>query len=184
MDATLYTGTGSSQSIVNSGGFKPDLVWTKSRSNAISHHLTDSVRGADKALYSNATFHFFPPGPPSQRNERGRGRGDPPGRVPAAHLRLLQDLELMVTLGDYAFVHAGVRPGIALDDQDEKDLRWIRGDFIDSAADFGAVVVHGHTIRDEVEERANRIGIDTGAYASGRLTAIGLEGTDRWYLST
>ena len=45
-------------------------------------------------------------------------------------------------------------------------------------------MVHGHTIRDEVEERPNRIGIDTGAYASGRLTAIGLEGTDRWYLST
>ena len=104
--------------------------------------------------------------------------------VPKAHIDFLRAFRPAYRLGDYFFTHAGVRPGIALDDQDEKDLRWIRGDFIDSPADFGAVVVHGHTIRDEVEERPNRIGIDTGAYASGRLTAIGLEGADRWYLST
>ncbi len=104
--------------------------------------------------------------------------------VPKAHIDFLRAFRPAYRLGDYFFSHAGVRPGIALDDQDEKDLRWIRGDFIESDADFGAVVVHGHTIRDAVEERANRIGIDTGAYASGRLTAIGLEGTDRWYLAT
>ncbi len=104
--------------------------------------------------------------------------------VPKAHIDFLRCFRPAYQLGDYFFTHAGVRPGIALDDQDEKDLRWIRADFIDSTADFGAVVVHGHTIRDEVEERPNRIGIDTGAYASGRLTAIVLEGTDRWYLST
>lgn len=104
--------------------------------------------------------------------------------VPKPHIDFLKSFRNSYRLGDYFFAHAGVRPGIALDDQDEKDLRWIRGDFIESDADFGAVVVHGHTIRDEVEERANRIGIDTGAYATGRLTAIGLEGTDRWYLST
>lgn len=104
--------------------------------------------------------------------------------VPQAHIDFLRHFRPAYRSGDYFFTHAGVRPGIALEDQDEKDLRWIRGDFIDSTANFGAVVVHGHTIRDEVEERSNRIGIDTGAYASGRLTAIGLEGTDRWYLST
>lgn len=104
--------------------------------------------------------------------------------VPKAHIDFLRAFRPAYRLGDYYFTHAGVRPGIALDDQDETDLRWIRSDFIESTADFGAVVVHGHTIRDEVEERANRIGIDTGAYASGRLTAIGLEGTDRWYLAT
>ena len=104
--------------------------------------------------------------------------------VPKAHIDFLRAFRPAYRLGDYFFTHAGVRPGIALDDQDEKDLRWIRQDFIESTADFGAVVVHGHTIRDDVEERANRIGIDTGAYASGRLTAIGLEATDRWYLST
>lgn len=104
--------------------------------------------------------------------------------VPEAHIAFLRAFQPSYRLGDYFFAHAGARPGIALDDQDEKDLRWIRSDFTDSVADFGAVVVHGHTIRDAVEERANRIGIDTGAYASGRLTAIGLEGTERWYLST
>lgn len=104
--------------------------------------------------------------------------------VPQAHIEFLKSFRPSYRMGDYFFAHAGVRPGIALDDQDEKDLRWIRGDFIESSADFGAVVVHGHTIRDVVEERANRIGIDTGAYATGRLTAVGLEGTDRWYLST
>ena len=104
--------------------------------------------------------------------------------VPQAHIDFLRAFRAAYRLGDYFFTHAGVRPGIALDDQDEKDLRWIRGDFIESGADFGAVVVHGHTIRDEVEERANRIGIDTGAYATGRLTALGLEGSDRWFLST
>ena len=104
--------------------------------------------------------------------------------VPKAHIDFLRAFRPAYRLGDYFFTHAGVRPGIALDDQDETDLRWIRSDFIESTADFGAVVVHGHTIRDEVEERANRIGIDTGAFASGRLTAIGLQGTDRWYLST
>lgn len=104
--------------------------------------------------------------------------------VPEAHIAFLRGFRPSYRLGDYFFAHAGARPGIALDDQDEKDLRWIRSDFTESTADFGAVVVHGHTIRDDVEERTNRIGIDTGAYASGRLTAVGLEGTDRWYLST
>ena len=104
--------------------------------------------------------------------------------VPKAHIDFLRSFRPAYRLGDYFFAHAGVRPGIALDDQEEKDLRWIRAEFIESTADFGAVVVHGHTIRDDVEERANRIGIDTGAYASGRLTAVGLEGTERWYLAT
>ncbi len=104
--------------------------------------------------------------------------------VPKAHIDFLKGFRTAHRMGDYFFTHAGVRPGIALEDQDEKDLRWIRSDFVESDADFGAVVIHGHTIRDEVEERANRIGIDTGAYASGKLTAIGLEGAERWYLST
>lgn len=104
--------------------------------------------------------------------------------IPKAHIDFLKRFRTAHRMGDYFFTHAGVRPGIALEDQDEKDLRWIRSDFVESDADFGAIVVHGHTIRDAVEERANRIGIDTGAYASGTLTAIGLEGAERWYLST
>jgi serine/threonine protein phosphatase 1 len=100
--------------------------------------------------------------------------------VPAADLAFIATFEDQVRLGDYLFVHAGIRPGVALEDQRPSDLRWIRETFLSHAGSFGPVVVHGHTIYAETEVRANRIGIDTGAYASGRLTALGLEGTARW----
>ena len=107
-----------------------------------------------------------------------------PTLVPDAHRAFLTSGEDMVVIGDYAFVHAGVRPGVALDRQTQADLRWIRGSFTRDSSDHGKMVVHGHTIASEVEECGNRIGIDTGAYSSGVLTAIGLEGTQRWYLAT
>lgn len=86
--------------------------------------------------------------------------------------------------GDYLFVHAGIRPGVSLDRQSRRDLLWIRDSFLLSTRDHGVVVVHGHTVSESVEDRGNRIGIDTGAYATGRLTALGLEGDARWTLST
>ena len=104
--------------------------------------------------------------------------------VPAAHRRFLDSFEDMITLGDYLFVHAGVRPDRPLDEQRTADLRWIRGSFLDHRGRLAKRVVHGHTIASEVEFRPHRIGIDTGAYASGRLTALGLEGTDQWLLQT
>jgi serine/threonine protein phosphatase 1 len=103
--------------------------------------------------------------------------------VPAAHLDFLDAFEDRVAIGDYLFVHAGVRPGVAIDRQKPADLRWIRGRFLDHDGSFGAMVVHGHTISDQPELLANRIGIDTGAYASGRLTALGLEEDRRWLLT-
>ncbi len=104
--------------------------------------------------------------------------------VPAQHIEFLKSFREWHRAGDYLFVHAGLRPGIDLEDQEPNDLRWIRQGFIDSDADFGMLVIHGHTITKTVDERANRIGIDTGAYGSGILTAIGLEGNERWYLAT
>lgn len=104
--------------------------------------------------------------------------------MPEAHRAFLSGLELMWRSGDYAFVHAGVRPGLALDDQDPQDLLWIRRDFLEAEDDFGAVVVHGHTIVDAPDERANRIGLDTGAFATGRLTCLALDGTERRFLRT
>jgi serine/threonine protein phosphatase 1 len=104
--------------------------------------------------------------------------------VPAAHVAFLQSLEEMVVIGDYAFVHAGVRPGRPLEQQSPADLRWIRGRFLDSTRDHGKVIIHGHSVSEAIEERANRIGIDTGAFATGRLSAIGLEGAERWFLAT
>ena len=107
-----------------------------------------------------------------------------PALVPPEHAAFLAAGEDQIAIGDYLFVHAGVRPGVSLDDQAVSDLRWIRDEFLDDARDHGAMIVHGHTIADDVQERGNRIGIDTGAYASGKLTAIGLEDDQRWYLST
>lgn len=105
-------------------------------------------------------------------------------RVPQEHVAFLKSFEDRIAIGDYLFVHAGIRPRVPIEEQTGGDLRWIRSEFLDFRGDHGAIVVHGHTITDEVEERPNRIGIDTGAFASGRLTALGLEGGERWYLNT
>jgi serine/threonine protein phosphatase 1 len=104
--------------------------------------------------------------------------------VPAAHLEFLRSLKDTVVLGDYLFVHAGIRPGIALEDQKLSDLRWIRRSFLDYDGYDGFIVVHGHTPSATVEHRHNRVGIDTGAWETGRLTALGLEGADRWQIDT
>ncbi len=104
--------------------------------------------------------------------------------IPAEHQAFLRDSSDTMRVGDYLFVHAGVRPGVALADQTQADLRWIREPFLNHDGDHGFVVVHGHTIAEEVDVRSNRIGIDTGAYRSGVLTALGLQGTSRWFLQT
>jgi serine/threonine protein phosphatase 1 len=105
-------------------------------------------------------------------------------QIPEGHRRFLKGLADTFRFGDYLFVHAGIRPGVALEEQSRADLRWIREPFLDDVGDHGFVVVHGHTIVDEVEERTNRIGIDTGAYRSGVLTALVVDGTSRRYLTT
>ena len=100
------------------------------------------------------------------------------------HVEFLETFADTCRFGDYLFVHAGIRPGIGLDEQRQSDLRWIREPFLLDDSDHGFVVVHGHTIRPEVQERPNRIGIDTGAYRSGILTALAIDGADRWTLDT
>jgi serine/threonine protein phosphatase 1 len=105
-------------------------------------------------------------------------------KVPQAHVDFLNRGQDMIQIGDYVFVHAGVRPGVPLDRQQLSDLRWIREEFIEGEHDHGVTIVYGHTISDEVDEASNRIGIDTGAYLTGRLTAIGLEDSRRWFLDT
>ncbi|MFC3713262.1 metallophosphoesterase family protein [Sphingoaurantiacus capsulatus] len=105
-------------------------------------------------------------------------------RVPAAHLALMRAMPLSRRIGDYLFVHAGIRPGVPMEQQEDRDLMWIRGEFLDCKDDHGCIVVHGHSITRDVTERPNRIGIDTGAYATGRLTALVLEGDTRRYMAT
>ena len=104
--------------------------------------------------------------------------------LPEDVVAFLHGLEEMVRIGDYLFVHAGINPAVPLYEQRPKDLRWIREPFLSYAAPYGAVVVHGHTITDAPEDTGNRIGIDTGAFTTGRLTALRLEGTDRRYIQT
>lgn len=104
--------------------------------------------------------------------------------VPDEHQEFLRAFEDMIVIGDYAFVHAGVRPDTPLDLQRTSDLRWIRDPFLDHRSTLEKTIVHGHTMTDEIERRTHRIGIDTGAYSSGRLTALGLQGTETWALQT
>jgi serine/threonine protein phosphatase 1 len=104
--------------------------------------------------------------------------------VPPTHIEFLRSFVDSCEFGDFLFVHAGIRPGIPLDRQAQSDLRWIRNPFLTDDTDHGFVVVHGHTISAQVEQRPNRIGIDTGAYKSGVLTALAIEEDRRWYLDT
>jgi serine/threonine protein phosphatase 1 len=104
--------------------------------------------------------------------------------VPASHVEFLESFADSCRFGDYLFVHAGIRPGIELEQQSQADLRWIREPFLSDETYQGFVVVHGHTISESVQERPNRIGIDTGAYRTGVLTALAIEGAHRWIIDT
>ena len=104
--------------------------------------------------------------------------------IPQEHANFLASFVDTLRFGDYLFVHAGIRPGVDLSLQSQSDLRWIRSPFLESDGDHGVVVVHGHSINPLVEQLPNRIGIDTGAYQTGILTALALEGEARWILDT
>lgn len=103
--------------------------------------------------------------------------------VPGKHRKFLGKFEDMVQVGDFVFVHAGIEPGVALEKQKARTLRWIREPFLSYKKSHGMIVVHGHTITDSVVDTGNRIGVDTGAYATGRLTALVLEGDTRRYIA-
>ena len=105
-------------------------------------------------------------------------------KLPVEHLAFLRSLEMYHVEGDYLFVHAGIRPGRPLKQQEPQDLLWIRNEFLFSSVDHGCCVVHGHSISPDPEIRSNRIGIDTGAYVTGRLTGLVLDGAERRILQT
>ncbi|WP_158914611.1 metallophosphoesterase family protein [Caulobacter sp. S45] len=96
--------------------------------------------------------------------------------MPRSHRYFLEDLDLSATIDDYFFVHAGVRCSVALNKQVERDMLWIRGDFLESSEILGKVIVHGHTPAPDVELMGRRIGVDTGAYVTGKLSAVRLLG--------
>ncbi|MBW5438831.1 serine/threonine protein phosphatase [Bradyrhizobium canariense] len=96
--------------------------------------------------------------------------------LPPEHLLFLQQLRPSFACGDFFFAHAGVKPGVALERQKEEDLLWIREEFLESERRFGKYVVHGHTPVSVPDIRSNRINIDTGAYATGNLTLLTIQG--------
>lgn len=104
--------------------------------------------------------------------------------VPVEHREFLASFADSISFGGYLFVHAGIRPGIDVAEQSQSDLRWIRDPFLLDERDHGFIVVHGHTISNSVDVTANRIGIDTGAYSTGMLTALAIEGDRRWLIHT
>ena len=104
--------------------------------------------------------------------------------LPPDHLHFLRTLALHHVEGDYLFVHAGIRPGVPLQHQQREDLLYIRDEFLAYEESHGRIVVHGHTIAADPAVRANRIGIDTGAFATGRLTCLVLDGAQRAFMQT
>jgi serine/threonine protein phosphatase 1 len=104
--------------------------------------------------------------------------------VPQSHKDFVQALPIKAEAGDYLFVHAGVRPGVPIEAQTDRDCLLIRNEFLTHQGDFGKVIVHGHTPVPEPESLHNRIGIDTGAFHTGRLTAVCLEERSRRFIST
>lgn len=146
--------------------------------NAEAGPMWGNFGGLDTLL----SYGVRPPPPQSPKETWEDARLALVSALPASHLALLQSLETTAECGDYLFVHAGVRPGIAIADNTEIDLLTIRDDFLSSRKAFGKVVVHGHTPQPEPYLGANRIGIDTGAYATGRLTAVRLLGPEQHIL--
>jgi serine/threonine protein phosphatase 1 len=104
--------------------------------------------------------------------------------LPQAHIGFFRNQQMSFTCGDFFFAHAGVKPHVELSRQADNDLLSIREEFLTSSEDFGKVVVHGHTPTHEIEIRSNRINIDTGAYATGRLTCLVIEGSSLSFIDT
>lgn len=130
------------------------------------------------------SYNISPPGLLSAGpGEIEAARDDLLKAMPRAHREFFEGLELMHRAGDYVFVHAGVWPGVPLEEQSAGDLLWIRGEFLETTEDLGGYVVHGHTPVRGVEERANRLDLDTGAVYGGDLTAACFWGTERRFLS-
>jgi serine/threonine protein phosphatase 1 len=150
--------------------------------------LDDTGIGATWLLYGGAetlaSYGVRPPRPAGGGQELERAQAELKARLPERHRRFMQQLRLTHAEGDYLFTHAGVRPGVPLDAQQEEDLLWIRDEFLLSDAEFGKIVVHGHTITSRPDVQRNRIGIDTGAFATGLLTCLVLEGAEWSFLQT
>jgi serine/threonine protein phosphatase 1 len=145
---------------------------------ALLHFLEDPPFGAQWMEHGGGpTLVSYGVQPPPTRTDNdawAKTAEELKAAIPEAHMSFFRELELMVTVGDYAFVHAGVRPGVPLDQQVERDLLWIRQEFIAEKGPHPKVIVHGHTPNEEAQLTRWRLGVDTGCYATGLLTAVRL----------
>lgn len=146
-----------------------------------NEHILEAMRWHDG--YQDAYGATMPPQPEEIVGLEAL-RHELAAALPPEHLAFFRGLRTMWREGGYFFVHAGIVPGLPLDAQPARDCMWIRKTFLNSEADHGAMVVHGHSISDQPEIRHNRIGIDTGAYRSGVLTCLVLAGEAREFLQT
>jgi serine/threonine protein phosphatase 1 len=153
--------------------------------DSLLRFLVDPSIGPAWLAYGGAaTLLSYGVRPPDAAPHLPRAQHDLGKRLPERHRRFMAGLTLNHSEGDYFFVHAGVRPSVPLERQIEEDLLWIRDEFLESEAEYGKIIVHGHTITARPDVRRNRIGIDTGAFASGTLTALVLEGAEWSFLQT
>ncbi len=136
-------------------------------------YLSDKAGGSQTL----ASYDIDPTGPPEEVHAEARVK------IPQAHIEFLAARPLTHRAGDCLFVHAGIRPGIPLADQDPDELVWIREEFLTSTDDHGPLVVHGHTPVEEVEHHGNRLAIDTAAAYGGPLAAVAIEGREAFLLT-
>ncbi len=155
--------------------------------NLMGNHeymMLSALAGVDR----DAADHWLMNGGADSLLSWGIPRTVPPAewasRIPRQHLVFLRDLAVNRHIGPYLFVHAGIRPGLPLDQQSRHDMMWIREPFLSSHADHGAVVVHGHTPKREPIIQPNRIAIDTGAVLGGALTCVVLEADQLGFLQS
>ncbi|HUC61868.1 MAG TPA: metallophosphoesterase family protein [Alphaproteobacteria bacterium] len=166
-----------------------EAVYLKGNHEEFLLHFLEDVRIGPSWIANGggATLYSYGARSPEQGNEQDRLsnlRVQLLELLPPSHFDFMSNLPLSHVEGDYYFVHAGVRPGVPLGEQRAEDMLWIRHLFLDDTRDYGKIVVHGHTITDAPVVLPNRIGIDTGAYASGVLTCLVLEGTARDFIHT
>lgn len=174
-------------------GIAADAPWVVLKGNhdrLFARYLADPLWSEPRL---KPDYHWFHPalGGRATLASYGIGGEDPPGdvhpealaRVPRAHVRFLAALPLWHRVGEAVFVHAGIRPGIAVEAQDEEDLVWIREPFLSATGDHGALVVHGHTPVESATHYGNRVNVDSGAAFGGPLSAVAIEGREVWLLT-
>lgn len=155
---------------------------------AMLQFLNDPSIGPRWAEYGGAetlvSYGIQPPRTRTSLDDWSRASDELKQVLPHSHLHFLSNLDISVRIGDYVFVHAGVRPGVPLDQQSEYDMLWIRDEFLGDRKPLGAVIVHGHTPTTAPHKDSRRVGLDTGAYLSGRLTAARFEHDSVEFIAT